>query len=99
MWLLHSKVQFRIPSLTSWMTVGKYLFSGPASPCKWGTVLHLFYCRSPRPFLKFLRCVLSAFLGIPNRYSPGSPTSVLFHLGCHGIVKVTPSCSGPALTG
>lgn len=96
-WLLYSKVQFRMPSLTSWVTVGTCLFSGPASPCKWGTVLHLFSFRSLRPFLRFLRCVLPAFLWYPKQILSQVPNLNFVSLGlpwhCESYTQLLRSCT------
>ena len=96
-WLHYSKVQFRMPSLTSWVTVGTCLFSGPASPCKWGTVLHLFSFRSLRPFLRFLRCVLPAFLWYPKQILSQVPNLNFVSLGlpwhCESYTQLLRSCT------
>ena len=96
-WLLYSKVQFRMPSLTSWVTVGTCLFSGPASPCKWGTVLHLYSFRSLRPFLRFLRCVLPAFLWYPKQILSQVPNLNFVSLGlpwhCESYTQLLRSCT------
>ena len=96
-WLLYSKVQFRMPSLTSWVTVGTCLFSGPASPCKWGTVLHLFSFRSLRPFLRFLRCVLPAFLWYHKQILSQVPNLNFVSLGlpwhCESYTQLLRSCT------
>lgn len=71
----HTKAQFGVPLLSGWVIVNKYdLFSGPASPFKWETILNIFCYKSPRPFFRFLRWVLPVTLCHTKQISPRFPS-------------------------
>lgn len=76
--LMDPSLQGAIPSSTAnyWAIVNKYdLFSGPASPFKWETILNIFYYKSLSPFFgDFSDASFLLLCAVPNRYPPRSPS-------------------------